>query len=74
VSAVDQPLARADRVKRRTRAPGLPISAYDSLTIRQIDTRLAELTRAQLTKVRDYEQSHKARKGILSVIDRKLEK
>ena len=35
------------------------------LTIRQIDSRLAELTRAQLTKVRDYEQSHKARKGIL---------
>jgi len=74
VKAVDQPLARADRVKRRARAPGLPISAYDSLTIRQIDTRLAELTRAQLTKIRDYEQSHKARKGILSAIERKLEK
>lgn len=71
-SAVDQPLARADRVKRRTRV-GLPITAYDSLTIRQIDRRLAELTRAELTKVRDYERSHKARKGIMRAIDSKLE-
>ncbi len=73
VKAADQPLARADRVKRRARAPGLPITAYDSLTIRQIDRRLAELTRAQLTKIRDYEQSHKARKGIMRAIDRRLE-
>jgi cell division septum initiation protein DivIVA len=74
ISAVDQPLARADRVKRRARAPGLPITAYDSLTIGQIDRRLGELTRAELTKVRNYEQSHKARKGIMRAINRKLEK
>lgn len=74
VKAVDQPLARADRVKRRARVPGMPITAYDSLTIRQIDGRLAELTRAELNKVRTYERSHKARKGILRAIDRKLEK
>ena len=74
VKAVDQPLARADRVKRRARVPGPPITAYDSLTIRQIDGRLADLTNAQLTKVRDYEQSNKGRKGILRAIDRRLEK
>lgn len=73
VKAVDQPLARADRVKRRARVPGMPITAYDSLTIRQIDRRLTDLTRAQLTRIRDYEQSHKARKGILRAIDSKLE-
>jgi len=72
VSAVDQPLASADRVRRRTKI-GFPISAYDQLTIRQIDSRLAELTRDQLRKVRDYEQDHRARKGVLRSIDRKLE-
>ena len=72
VSAVDQPLASADRMRRRTRI-GFPISAYDQLTIRQIDSRLAELTRDQLRKVRDYEEDHKARKGVLRSIDRKLE-
>lgn len=71
VSAMDQPLASADRMRRMTRI-GFPISAYDQLTIRQIDGRLAELTRDQLRKVRDYEASHKARKGILRSIDRKL--
>ena len=72
VSAVDQPLASADRVRRRTRI-GFPISAYDQLTIRQIDRRLAELTAEQLRKVRGYEEDHKARKGVLRSIDRKLE-
>jgi polyhydroxyalkanoate synthesis regulator phasin len=73
VGAVDQPLAGADRVRRRAKIPGFPITAYDSLTIGQIDRRLTELTRAELTKVRKYEQSNKARKGLLRAIDRKLE-
>jgi polyhydroxyalkanoate synthesis regulator phasin len=72
VGAVDQPLASADRVRRRARVPGLPITAYDQLSIRQIDSRLAELTRDELRKVRDYEQQHKARKGLLRALDRKL--
>jgi polyhydroxyalkanoate synthesis regulator phasin len=73
VKAADQPLARADRVRRRAKVPGMPITAYDSLTIPQIDRRLADLTRTQLTRLRDYEQSNKARKGILRAIDRRLE-
>src|SRR5262245_41787900 len=72
VGAVDQPLASADRVRRRARVPGFPITAYDQLSIRQIDRRLAELTREELRKVRDYEQGHKARKGLLRALDRKL--
>jgi polyhydroxyalkanoate synthesis regulator phasin len=74
VAAVDQPLAGADRVRRRARIPGFPITAYDQLSIRQIDRRLAELTRQQLRKVRDYEQRNKARKGLLRSLDRKLQK
>src|SRR5690242_10096485 len=31
VAAADQPLARADRVKRAARVPGFPITAYDQL-------------------------------------------
>ena len=74
VAAADQPLAGADRVRRRARIPGFPITAYDQLSIRQIDRRLAELTREQLRKVRDYEQRNKARKGVLRSLDRKLQK
>ena len=72
VKAVDKPLAGADRVRRTARIPGFPITAYDDLSIRQIDRRLQELSRAELRKVRDYERRNKARKGVLQAVDRKL--
>jgi polyhydroxyalkanoate synthesis regulator phasin len=72
VAAVEGPLASADRVRRAARAPGFPITAYDQLTIRQIDRRLPELSRQELRKVRDYERKNKARKGLLRALDRKL--
>ena len=74
VGAVDKPLAGADRVRRRARVPGFPITAYDQLSIRQIDSRLPDLTRDQLRRVRDYERRNKARKGLLRALDRKLQK
>ena len=73
VAAVDKPLASADRVRRAARVPGFPITAYDQLSIRQIDRRLQELSRQQLRKVRDYERQNKARKGVLRSVDRKLQ-
>jgi polyhydroxyalkanoate synthesis regulator phasin len=73
VKAVDKPLAGADRVRRAARVPGFPITAYDDLSVRQIDRRLQELSRAQLRKVRDYERRNKARKGVLRSVDRKLQ-
>ncbi|CAN5522627.1 hypothetical protein BH20ACT15_BH20ACT15_06600 [soil metagenome] len=72
VAAVEAPLASADRVRRKARVPGLPISAYDQLSIRQIDSRLDELTPDELRRIRAYEQAHKARKGLLRALDRKL--
>jgi polyhydroxyalkanoate synthesis regulator phasin len=72
VKAADKPLAGADRVRRAARVPGFPITAYDQLTVRQIERRLQELSPAQLRKVRDYERSNKARKSLLSALDRKL--
>jgi len=74
VGAVDRPLATADRARRMAKVPGFPITAYDQLNIRQVDKRLTELTREELRKVRSYEQSTKARKGILRSIDRKLDR
>jgi polyhydroxyalkanoate synthesis regulator phasin len=72
VGAVDRPLATADRARRKARVPGFPISAYDGLSVRQVDRRLADLTRDELRKIRDYERTHKARKGVLRAVDRKL--
>jgi hypothetical protein len=60
-------------VRRAARVPGFPITAYDDLSVRQIDRRLQELSRAQLRKVRDYERRNKARKGVLRSVDRKLQ-
>jgi polyhydroxyalkanoate synthesis regulator phasin len=72
VGAVEGPLASADRVRRRARVPGFPITAYDQLNIRQIDRRLQDLSREQLRKVRDYERRNKGRKSLLQQLDRKL--
>ncbi len=73
VAAVDKPLASVDRVRRGARVPGFPITAYDQLSIRQIDRRLQELSRQELRRVRDYERENKARKGLLRALDRKLQ-
>ena len=72
VAAVDKPLAGADRVRRGARVPGFPITAYDQLTIRQIDRRLQELSRKELRRVRDYERNNKSRKSLLRSLDRKI--
>ena len=73
VAAVDKPLAGADRMRRAARVPGFPITAYDQLSIRQIDRRLQEMSRAELRRVREYERRNKARKGLLRALDRKLQ-
>jgi polyhydroxyalkanoate synthesis regulator phasin len=73
VKAVDRPLAGADRVRRAARVPGFPITAYDDLSVRQIDRRVQELSRAELRRVRDYERRNKSRKGVLRAVDRKLQ-
>jgi hypothetical protein len=71
--AADAPLAQADRIRRRAgvRAGG-PITAYDQLTAPQVKSRLKELNKADLRKVRTQEKRGKARKGILDEIERRL--
>jgi polyhydroxyalkanoate synthesis regulator phasin len=73
--AADAPLAQADRLRRRSGVgAGGPITAYDQLTARQIKSRLGGLSPAELRQVRAREQRGKARKGILSDIDRRMER
>jgi hypothetical protein len=46
----------------------LPIDGYDSLAASQVVVRLATLTNAELTRIRDHEASHRARRTILGKI------
>ena len=72
--AADRPLAEADRLRRRASAPGPPITGYDQLTAGQVKSRLKDLNKAELRKVRTQEKRGKARKGILNDIERRLQK
>jgi len=66
------PLATADRVRRKTKLPGFPITAYDQLTVPQINNRLSELKKSELERVRDYETANRKRVGVLRAVERKL--
>jgi polyhydroxyalkanoate synthesis regulator phasin len=70
--AADRPLADADRLRRRAGGPGFPITAYDQLTAPQVKARLADLTKADLRKVRTREKNGQARKSVLDTIDKRL--
>ena len=70
--AADKPLAEVDKVRRRAGAPGPPITGYDELTAAQVRTRLKDLNKADLRKVRTQEKRGKARKGILDTIEKQL--
>jgi polyhydroxyalkanoate synthesis regulator phasin len=72
--AADRPLAEADRIRRRAGIPGSPITGYDQLTASQVKARLADLTKADLRKVRTQEKRGKARRGVLDDIERRLAK
>ena len=73
MKAADQVLAQADKVRRAAGVgPSFPITGYDDLTAAEIQSRLTDLTPAQLRKVRDYERRHANRKSVLSAIASKL--
>jgi polyhydroxyalkanoate synthesis regulator phasin len=70
--AADRPLAEADKLRRRAGAPGPAITGYDQLTAGQVKSRLKDLSKAELRKVRTQENRGKARKGVLDAIDKQL--
>ena len=69
----DRVLREVDRARRRVGVgSAFPITLYDELTAAQIQSRLKDLTPAQLRKVRDYETRNDARKSVLGAIEKKL--
>ena len=70
--AADKPLAEADKVRRRAGAPGPPITGYEQLTAAQVKSRLKDLNKADLRKVRTQEKRGKDRKGVLDSIENQL--
>jgi polyhydroxyalkanoate synthesis regulator phasin len=69
----DAVLRTVDRARRRVGVGStFPILGYDDLTAPQVGKRLADLTPAQLRKVRDYERRNGKRKSVLAAIERKL--
>jgi polyhydroxyalkanoate synthesis regulator phasin len=69
----DRVLREVDRARRRVGVgSSFPISLYDDLNASQVQSRLGDLTKAQLRKVRDYERRHANRKSVLGAIERKL--
>jgi polyhydroxyalkanoate synthesis regulator phasin len=69
----DPALVEADKLRRRAGvAAGSPITAYDQLTAAQVKSRLRDLGPSELRKVRTLENQGKARKSILTEIDKKL--
>jgi hypothetical protein len=62
-------------VDRARRAAGLgrfPILNYEDLTAGQVADRVADLSPAELRKVRDHERRNANRKSVLSAIEKAL--
>jgi polyhydroxyalkanoate synthesis regulator phasin len=73
VHAASPAIARADRARRAAKVgSSFPISLYEDLNVGEIKTRLADLTPAELRKVRDHERRNANRKGVLGAIESKL--
>jgi polyhydroxyalkanoate synthesis regulator phasin len=72
--AAEPALAEADRLRRRAGVGSSPITGYDSLSAAQVKARVKNMTPAELRKVRTQEKRGKARKSVLSDIEKRLAK
>jgi hypothetical protein len=69
----DRVRREVDRARRATGlGPSFPILGYDDLNAGQVQSRLDDLTPAELRKVRDYERRNANRKTVLAAIESKL--
>ena len=69
----DPLLAQADRARRAVGiGPTFPITGFDDLTVAQVQSRLTDLSPAELRKVRDYERRHANRKTVLNSVEERL--
>jgi polyhydroxyalkanoate synthesis regulator phasin len=72
-SRADRVLREVDRARRRVGVgSSFPITAYDDLNATQVQSRLKDLSKPELRKVRDYERKHGNRKSVLGAIEKKL--
>ena len=71
---VERAAGKAGRAARDGGSGPWPIAAYDQLTATQVKQRLADLSAADLRKVRTQERRGKARKSVLDDIERRLAK
>ncbi len=65
---------KAEKQKdRQGKSPdrGLPIPNYQHLTISQISGKVKDLKKGDLRKIESYEKSHKNRKGVIDLIERR---
>ncbi|MEJ7892667.1 MAG: hypothetical protein WKF94_08500 [Solirubrobacteraceae bacterium] len=69
----DRVRREVDRARRATGIAGFPVSGYEELTAAQVQTRLDDLSKAELRKVRDFERRNANRKTVLAAIETKLE-
>jgi hypothetical protein len=68
-----EPERKGKSARKGTRtASNLPIPGYDDLPASAVQDRLADLTPAELRRLRDYERRHANRKTVLDPIERKL--
>jgi polyhydroxyalkanoate synthesis regulator phasin len=70
--AGDRALREVDRARRAAGLGRFPILNYEDLTAAQIADRLADLSPAELRKVRDHERRNANRKSVLSAIEKAL--
>jgi polyhydroxyalkanoate synthesis regulator phasin len=71
--SVDRVLREVDRGRRAAGLPPpFPVLGYDDLSAAQVVERLADLSPAELRKVRDYERRNANRKSVLSAIEKAL--
>jgi polyhydroxyalkanoate synthesis regulator phasin len=72
-TTADPVVAEADKLRRRAGVGGgAPISGYEDLNATQVKSRLKDMNKADLRKVRTQEKRGKARKGILDDIEKRL--
>ena len=70
---MDRVLREVDRSRRAAGLPpSFPVLGYDELSAAQVGERLADLSPAELRKVRDYERRNANRKSVLSAIEKAL--
>lgn len=72
-SGPDRVLREVDRARRMVGiGPSLPILGYDDLVAAQVSSRLVDLSKPELRRVRDHERRHANRKSVLAAIEDRL--